>query len=200
MPGGEYLARAGAFLIELVCGLYLLAVMLRYMLQIVRADFFYPIGQILLTVTEPALRRMRRWKLSVGGVDWSPPLLLFLVQSAELLCLAWLYGGSFPKVVGLPFLVVAELLEMLIWIYIIVLLGHALISWIQPHTYSPVIMVLHRLSEPLLIPVRKRIPPRAGLDWSLLIVLALLNLTLILVVAPLHDWGNRLAGAARGIF
>ena len=66
MSGGGYLTNAGVFLIDVLFGLYIFAVMLRFLLQVVRADFYNPLCQAIVTVTNPALRPMRRYIPSIG--------------------------------------------------------------------------------------------------------------------------------------
>ncbi len=194
MSGGSYFTNAGVFLINLVFGLYLAAVMLRFLLQTIRADFYNPICQFLITVTNPALKPLRRWIPGYRGIDWPSILLMILLQLLEVCLVALLISGHIPSPISMPVIIASKLLGLLIWVYIIIIIIQAVISWIQPGSYSPFTVLLYQLSDPLVRPVRRYIPVIGGIDWSPFIVLISLNLALILLVAPLQDWGRYLSG------
>ena len=122
MSGGSYLVNAGVFLINLVFGLYLAAVMLRFLLQTIRADFYNPICQFLITVTNPALKPLRRWIPGYMGIDWPSILLLILLQLLEICLIALLISGHIPSLISMPVIIASKLLGLLIWIYIIIII------------------------------------------------------------------------------
>lgn len=194
MSASPYLSNAGEFLISLVFNLYILAVMLRFLLQLVRADFYNPVSQFLIRITNPVLRYFRRWIPGYKGIDWPSIILMLLLQAIELCLVALLKTGGIPQAGGLLLLSVSHLLQMAVWIYIVIIVFQAIMSWVNPGAYSPVTVLLYQLSDPFLRPLRRLVPPAGGLDWSPLIALILLNLLLILFIAPLQDYGNILAG------
>lgn len=194
-----YLVNAAVYLINIVFLLYILAVMLRFLLQLVRADFYNPVSQFLITVTNPVLRYLRRWIPGYKGIDWPSILLLIILKGIELCLLALLKTGTVPAVAGLLILIIAHLLKMMIWIYIIIIILQALISWINPGAYNPVTVLMYQLTDPLLRRLRRYIPPAGGLDWSPLVALIGLNLLLMILIAPLQDLGNVLGGYAMRI-
>ncbi len=200
MSGGNYLMNAGIYLINLLFGLYLLAVMLRFLLQTIRADFYNPICQFLVTVTNPALKPLRRWVPGYRGIDWPSILLMFLLQAIEICLVALLVSGQIPVAISFPVIIASKLLVLLIYIYIFVIIIQAIISWIQPGSYSPFTVLLYQLSDPLVKPIKRYIPVTGGIDWSPFIILILLNLALMLLARPLQDWGNYLSGFPRQIF
>jgi YggT family protein len=189
-----YFINATEYLISIVFMLYILAVMLRFLLQLVRADFYNPVSQFLITVTNPVLRYLRRWIPGYKGIDWPSILLLIVLKGIELCLLAILKTGSVPAIAGLLVLTIAHLLKMMIWIYIIVIILQALMSWINPGAYNPVTVLMYQLTDPLLRRLRRYIPPAGGLDWSPLVALIGLNLLLMILIAPLQDMGNVLGG------
>jgi len=193
VSGESYLANAGIYLINIVFFIFILAVMLRFLLQTIRADFYNPICQTLITLTNPALKPLRRWIPGYMGIDWPSIILMILLQTLEISLIALLVSGHLPPPISFPVIIVSKLLFMLIYVYIFVIIIQAIISWIQPGSYSPFTVLLYQLSEPLVSPVRRYIPAAGGIDWSLLIILILLNLALILLVAPLQDWGSYLS-------
>ena len=194
MSTGSYLTNAAVYLISFLFGLYIFAVMLRFLLQLVRADFYNPISQFLIAVTNPCLRQLRRWVPGFLGIDWPSIILMIVLQGMEICLIVLVRGGGLPALAGLPVLIVAHLLEFCIWTYLGVIIVQILISWINPGADSPVIVLMYQLTNPLLRPLRRRLPPTGGLDWSPLVAIVLLNLLLLLVVAPLLDLGNLLSG------
>jgi len=198
MAAGNYLSNAGEYLISLIFTLYILAVLLRLLLQFIRADFYNPISQFLVTVTNPVLRPLRRWIPGYGGVDLPSILLLVVLQGTELCLIALLKTGAIPAISGLLVLIVAHLLKMIIYIYVVMIIIQAISSWINPGAYSPITILMYQLSEPLVRPIRRVIPPAGGIDWSPLIALIALQLALILITAPLQDLGNGLLATTSG--
>jgi YggT family protein len=194
MSSSSYLVNAGIFLVNMVFGLYLAAVMLRFLLQTIRADFYNPICQFLITVTNPALKPLRRWVPGYIGIDWPSILLMILLQLLEICLVALLISGHIPSPISIPVIIASKLLGLLIWVYIIIIIIQAVISWIQPGSYSPFTVLLYQLSDPLVRPIRRYIPATGGIDWSPCVILILLNLALMLLVAPLYDWGRYLSG------
>ena len=200
MDGGNYLMNAGTYLINLLFRLCLVAVMLRFLLQTIRADFYNPICQFLITVTNPALKPLRRWIPGYLGIDWPSILLMLLLQTAEICITALLLSRQIPAIISFPVIIATKLLVLLIYIYIIVIITQAIVSWFRQGSHSAFTVLLYQLSEPLVRPIRRYIPTAGGMDWSPFIVLVLLNLALILLVAPLQDWGSYLSETPRRIF
>ncbi|MBI4005966.1 MAG: YggT family protein [Gammaproteobacteria bacterium] len=194
MNASPYLTNAGVYMISVLFGLYILAVMLRFLLQYVRADFYNPVSQFLVTVTNPALRPLRRWIPGFGGIDWPSIVLLIVLQGVELCLIALFKTGGIPAITGLLVLVTAHLLKLIVWIYFVVIIVQVIISWIKPGAYSPFTVLMYQLTNPVIGPVRRIIPPAGGIDWSPLIILIGLNLVLMLLIAPLQDFGNILSG------
>jgi len=194
MAPGTYLTHAGEYLITLLFTLYMLAVILRFLLQYVRADFYNPISQLLVKVTNPLLRPLRRWIPGYAGIDWPSVLLLITLQTIELCLVALLKTHGLPMFPGLIILVFAHLLKLTVYLFLIVIIIQAISSWINPGAYSPITVLMYQLTTPLIRPIQKFIPPAGGMDWSPFVALIILQLILILFIAPLQDYGNLMAG------
>jgi YggT family protein len=188
-----YISNAAVYLIDTVFSLYVLMVLLRFMLQLVRADFYNPICQFLVKATNPPLRPLRRIIPGLWGIDLASVILLIALQMVGL-WLANLAGGRAIAVEGLFVLSLAELLQLALNTWLITILLQVVLSWIHPGTYNPLTSVLYSLNEPLLHPARRLLPAIAGMDFSPIVVFFLIQLTKILIVAPLRDAGLRLAG------
>lgn len=188
----QYLAASAVFLINTVFGLYLFAVMLRLLLQWARADFYNPISQFLVKVTNPPLRPLRRIIPGWGGIDLASIFLLIVLQMLEIFLANMVLGRAMP-LSGLFVTSVAELLNLLLNIFLIAILVQVVMSWISPNTHNPATVLLHRLTELVLAPARRIIPPISGIDLSPLVVLVVFQLIKFLLIAPLVDLGHRMA-------
>lgn len=191
--GGSYLTDALLFLANTIFSIYILLVVLRFLLQAVRADSRNPISQFLLQATGPPLRLLRRFIPGFAGVDWSCIILMLLLQAIKLSITGLLAFGAFFALPGLLLLSSAELLRLIIYIFMFVIFIQIVLSWINPGSYSPVTVLLYQLSEPLLKPARRILPATHGIDFSPILVFVVLQLSLMLLVRPLADLGRALA-------
>jgi len=190
--GGSYAGNAGVFLVQTLFGLYMGAVLLRFLLAVVRADFYNPISQFLVKVTNPPLVPLRRVIPSLGGIDIASLLLLLILQILELLAVGLISGVSFQPV-GLVILAVAELLSLLFQIYFFTILIQVVLSWVSPGGHNPAVTLLYSLNEPILGRARRILPPIHGFDLSPIVAMIIIQLLTILLVAPIRDLGRGLA-------
>ncbi len=183
-----YAANAGTFLIETLVGLVLLVVMLRLLLQMIRADFHNPVSQFIVKVTNPMLIPLRRIIPGVAGIDMASVVLLFAIQYLELFLIAAMNGVSFFPL-GMAVITVAKLIGLVITVFTFSILIQVVISWVNPGVYNPVVGMLYQLNEPVLGRARKLIPPIHGFDLSPIVAMIALQLISMLVVAPISDFG-----------
>ncbi len=157
------------FVLDALLTLLVIAFLLRLVLPLVRADLRNPLGQAVLRVTNPLVMPLRRLLGSASRVDLASVAALRLVQLASPALLR-VVSGAGPA--GAPLLAAAarDLLQTLLQFYFVVVLLYALMSWVAPAGGSAA-QLLSRLSEPLLRPVRRFVPPLGGLDLSALLVL-----------------------------
>ena len=187
-----YFGNAAVFLIQTAFGLYILAVLLRFLLQWVHADFYNPVSQFLVKMTTPLLRPLRRVIPGFAGIDVASVVLMLVLQIIELALVALLLNQPM-SVSGLLVLAVAALLALRIKVFFFSILIQVILSWVRPGDHSPVSLLLYQLNEPLLAPARRIIPTFSGLDLSPILVLVLLQLSLMIIVAPLQDFGGMLS-------
>lgn len=190
MPG-PYFSDAATFLISTLFGIYILAVMLRFLLAWVRADFYNPLSQFLVKVTSPTLRPLRRWIPGVGGIDLAAVALMLGLKLIEL-WLVYRVAGYSPGLGGLSVLAVANLLSLAFYVFLIAILIQVVLSWVAPGTYNPAVSLIYSLTEPILRPIRRLLPPMGGLDLSPLVALIALQLVSMLLIAPIRDIGRSL--------
>ncbi len=179
MSGG-YFSNAGQFLVGVIFGFYILTVMLRFLLQAARADFYNPLSQFLVKLTNPPLRPLRRLIPGIAGLDMAAVVLMLALQVIELLLLAWIGGASMHPWV-LFVVALTELLKLLLYVYLIAIIIQVIVSWIAPHGHNPVLSLINQLTAPVMRPLQRRIPPISGLDLSPLVVLIILNLLIMAI-------------------
>lgn len=187
-----YGTNAIIFLIETIFGLYILAVMLRVLLQVVRADFYNPVSQFLVKVTNPPLIPLRRIIPGFGGIDFPAIVLMLIIQLVEVLLIVLVQSVS-PAFSGLVILAIAKLLFLLSNVFLFAILIQVVISWVNPGAYNPVVSLLYSLNEPLLSRARRILPPISGFDLSPIIVLIFLQLIKMLLIQPIYDVGEGIA-------
>ena len=189
------LAQALEFLFGTVLGLFTLALLLRFYLQLTAAPFHNPFCQAVVALTNFAVRPLRRVLPAWGWLDSASLLLALLSQLLLQLTVLWL--RDFPLLVAdapvLPALLglaALSLVRLSIYIFMYGVLLQAILSWINPHT--PLAPVLDSLTRPLLRPLRRRMPLLGGIDLSPLVVFIAAELMLMLLVMPLEMQLSRL--------
>lgn len=187
--GNSYMTNASVYLIEALFGIYMMLILLRFLLQTVRADFHNPVSQFLVKATNPPLRPLRRVIPGIAGFDLAAIVLLLALQSLEI-WLIHLASGFSVNFSGVLVLAVAKLIGLLLNVYLITILAQVILSWIGPHTYNPVVSLLYSLNEPIMRPARRILRPISGIDLSPIIVLIAIQLLKILLVAPITDFGR----------
>jgi YggT family protein len=168
-------------LIQTLCQLFLLALIMRVLLQLARADSYNPISQFLIKVTQPLLKPIRRFIPSIGKVDTATIIAILLIQMLTTAALVALQGYSIPNPLDLLIWAVLGTLGMLINIYFIAILASIIISWVAPGSYNPLILLLHQLTEPVMAPFRKIVPAMGGLDLSPIFVFLTINVLQIML-------------------
>lgn len=185
------LTTAAVYVIQTLGSLYLLIVLLRFILQLVRADFYNPLSQFIVRATSPLLMPLRRIIPGFGGVDLASLVLAILVQLALMVVTLLLMGygvGGF-------------LLQLLIWsvigvtalflrIFFFALIISVILSWVAPGSHNPAAQLVNQLCEPLLMPIRRFLPSLGGLDISPIFAFIALNLIDMLVIRNLAAMTN----------
>jgi YggT family protein len=178
----SFFVQAGVLIVQVVFGLYILAVLLRFLFQLVRADFSNPVSQFVVALTNPVLRPLRRIIPGLFGIDVASLLLLLMLKVIELYLVTTLLGAA-PALGGIVVVALAELVVLTLHVFMIAIIVRAIISWFLPYGgyNNPVMGLLIRLTNPLLRPAQRLIPTIGGLDLSPIAVLVVLQLAVLLV-------------------
>jgi YggT family protein len=183
------------FLLNIVFGLLVYAVLLRFLMQVMRAPFRNPLGQAVAALTDWAVKPVRRILPGYRGYDWASLLLAWLFQVLWLAAMIALGTGIVSGAIAglVTVLALVEPIKAALWIAIVAVFVQAVLSWVAPD--GPIAGVLNALTFPLLRPIRRLIPPLGGvLDLSPLIVIVLAQLVLIVPVAWLEQQVAQLFG------
>lgn len=166
------------FLLEVVSGLIAGACLLRLYMQAQRIPFNNPVGQLVFALSDWIVMPLRKIIPNRSQYDLSSLVAAGLVMLVQYVLL-WLLLGANGNPGLVPVLALFGLLRMVLTGLIGILIVYAILSWVQPH--SLIAGILHRLSEPLLRPLRKLIPLIGGVDLSALVAIIALQVLLMVL-------------------
>jgi len=163
------------YLVYVFFGLYLLAMLRRFLFLLVRADLYTPISQKLVKMTNPLVIPVRKILPGYGGLDLASLLLALVLQMLMIALLVLLQTGALLAPVPLLLASGLGIAAYLVKIYFFALLAMIILSWIAPGGNNPALYLLHQITEPVMAPFRKILPPMGGLDLSPILVFVLIN-------------------------
>ena len=171
---------AVAQIFNTIAGLYLLFVVARFLLQLAKADFYNPISQAVFKITDPMVKVFRSFIPGYRGIDFSSLILAFFVQVAAISLTILLYGGSLPSISFIVTWSFVGVLNFIILFYYYALIASIVMSFVMmfsgnmnPH---PILTLVWQITEPIMSPVRKVIPPMGGLDFSPIFIFLVIGL------------------------
>jgi YggT family protein len=166
--------------------------LLRMLAEAVRADFYNPICQFLYRTTNPVLTPLKRVIPNFRRINIAALLLAWIAEVVKNLLLYAMIGLS-GAVPGLLLLGLADLLDFLAVLYLLMIFAWALLSFVTLDARHPLTPLLGRLVEPALRPLRRLLPAPGGLDLSPAVAILAILLLRVLIVGPLLDLGHRLS-------
>lgn len=184
----SYFQNAGALIVQVVFGLLLLIVVLRVLLQLVRANFYNPICQGLYRATNPVLMPLQKVVPSWRNLNLAGVALAYVIALLWMLALLAVLGRPIG-VVGLLVVAFAKLLDFTLSVFIWSIVIRAILSFVSADYEHPVVPPLMKLTDPILQPFRRIIPAIGGFDFSPLVAILVLYLAQALVAKPLLDFG-----------
>ena len=177
------MGQAGSALAQIfntIAGLYLLFVVARFLLQLAKADFYNPLSQAVFKATDPLVRVLRSFVPGYKGVDFSSLILAFIVQFLAISVTILLYGGDIPSVGFIITWSFIGVLNFIILFYYYALIASIVMSFVMmfsgnmnPH---PILLLVWQITEPIMAPFRKVIPPMGGLDFSPIFIFLIIGL------------------------
>ncbi|MBT8049065.1 MAG: YggT family protein [Xanthomonadales bacterium] len=173
-------SNAFSYLIGTLLDLYIAAVLFRLLLQWVRADFYNPVCQFLVKVTNPAIVPLRRVIPSIKKLDTASVVLILALEFFSV----WIASRIGSSPLGLEQIVIfsiKKLFATLLMTYFFLIIAAVIISWVGARMRHPVIPLVYQLTEPVLAPFRKIIPPIAGIDLTPLFALITIRFLLLLI-------------------
>jgi YggT family protein len=190
--GSSYLTDPIIFIIDNVLSLYILAVLVRFLLQWTGADFYNPISQFIVKVTHPPLRLLRRFVPSIGKIDTSALVLIFALQMLADFSILLLKSGII-SIGALTVVAISQLLSLLMNVFVFAIFARAVLSWVNPGSFSAAEAILTSLTEPLFVVCRRILPDFGGIDLSPLALLFFLQLAKMIILPPLQELASLLA-------
>jgi YggT family protein len=174
--------QAGLFLVYVVFGFYILTLLLRFLFQLVRADFYNPFAQFVVALTNPPLKPLRRLIPGLFGIDLASVLLLIVLQIIELFLVGWI-SGRIPPFTLLFAQALIELVKLTLHVFLFAIIIRAVMSWFSPYGLraNPVGALLTDLTEPVMRPARRLIPTVSGIDLSPIVAIVVLQLLVMLL-------------------
>jgi YggT family protein len=162
------------FLIEAIFNLYLMVILLRFLMQLFRVDFYNPLSQFIVKATNPVLIPLRKVIPGLGGIDIASLVFAYLVVLLKVIILFSLIYPNMPTVPKLLMIGLIQLVEQCFSIIFYLVLIRVILSWVNPTFNNPMVAVIYQLTEPLMAPARRLLPSMGGLDLSpILLLLAL---------------------------
>ncbi len=171
-----------SLLLGTACSFYIGLLWVRFLLQLVHADFYNPISQFVVKATSPVLNPLRQILPKNQHWDFAALIVIILLQLLSMTLLTLVNGqGTLPPLL-LVFSAVFQLMLMATEFYFWLLLIGVVLSWISPG-HSPFSALINQLAEPVLAPLRRVLPPMGGLDLSPIMAFLAIQVIQILLKA-----------------
>lgn len=188
-----HLANAGVLIVQAVFGLLTGLFFFRLLMQGLRVDFRNPLSQFVYKLTNPVLMPIQKALPVVRGWNLAALLVTFLLTLLETWLLYRLAGLGLP-IPALLVISLALLIQFAATVVLWMIILRAILSFVSPDPYNPMVQMLYRLSDPILKPFQKLIPPIGGLDLSPVFAVLALQLVRVLIAAPLIEVGVAMTG------
>lgn len=183
MDGSTPLANGGLFLVQFIIGLVIFALMLRFLLRATHADWRHPIVGFTAKVTNPICFPVNKVLPAKGRWDFAALITATIIQTLFVLFIGWMTEREF----GIAFITLAsitevlnQLLDMMFWLIII----QVILSWVSPQ-YNPNTAIFNQITDPILAPFRRLIPPIGGMDLSPIFAILAIKLAQIVIIGSI---------------
>ncbi len=167
--------------------LVMLALLLRFLLQANRADFYNPVSQALVKMTAPVLNPLRRLIPAWRNFDLATLLVALLFGTLASALMIFSAGYVLPGIGTLLSWAFLGILSYILKIYFWGLLISVIISWVAPYSGNPALLLIQQILDPLQRLFRKVIPPMGGLDLSPIFIFLGIQVVEIMLVGTLRQ-------------
>jgi YggT family protein len=174
------MTQALIFVLKTLTHLYLLLLLLRFWLPVLRADFRNPVAQGILRITSPLVIPLRRFVPAIGRVDTATVLVAFTIEYLLILLLLTLSRIT-PEFLPIAITAIMDLAVLSLNMFFFVILIKIIMSWVAPNNYNPVTAMLTTISEPVLRPFRRMLPPIGGIDISPIFAIVIIQAGIIIL-------------------
>ncbi|MGP9638979.1 YggT family protein [Halomonas sp. AOP42-A1-14] len=183
---GNELGSAGLMLVNTLINIYLFLLMLRFLLQASRADYYNPLSQSVVKITQPVVGLFQGFLGPVAGrFDLATLAAGFALKVVSIIAIFMVIGIGMPPIPGLLIAGVAALANAILKIYFFAMIVMIILSWVAPNASHPGALLVMQLVEPIMAPVRKVIPALGMIDLSPIVVFIAINLIDGLVVGSM---------------
>ncbi|MBD8473844.1 YggT family protein [Pseudomonas sp. CFBP 8770] len=173
---------AAIYVVQTLGSLYLLIMLLRFVLQLVRADFYNPLCQFIVRATQPLLKPVRRIIPSLFGLDMSSLLLAIVIQMIIMALTLLLAYGTTGNPLQLLVWSIIGVTALFLKIFFFAMIISVILSWVAPQSHNPGAELVNQICEPALAPFRRILPNLGGLDISPILAFMVLKLLDMLVI------------------
>ncbi|MFO7762654.1 MAG: YggT family protein [Wenzhouxiangellaceae bacterium] len=177
---GGSVGNAFGFLVETLFSLYIAALMLRVLLEAVGADYYNPVSQVLITVTQPLVGPLARIIPRMGRFNSAAVVLLVILQTISVVLVMAISGFAADPLQALV-IALFRLVRMLLVMYMVLIIAEVILSWVGGGMRHPIIPLIYQLTRPVLQPIRRVIPSIGGLDLSPLVAIIAIQFLMILI-------------------
>lgn len=180
-------------IVDIAGKVYIALILLRFLLQMARADFYNPISQFIVKVTHPLLKPLRKIIPSVGRQDFASIVLAYLVQLVVLFIKILLIIMATPIALQIPYaqiplLALVELISLVFYILYLLFIGSVILSWIAPDSRAPAAMLINQVCNFILAPLRRIIPPIGIFDITPMVAFLILILINSFIIRALYSY------------
>jgi YggT family protein len=173
--------QAGIYLIQTFFGLYTIVLMLRFLMQVSRVDYYNPLSQGIVKITDPAIRPFRKVFPTVYGIDFATLAVALLVQLVAVMLIMTLIGQPFFHPLYIAW-VMLGLFAIIFKIYFFALIISVIASFLAQGSAHPALTLVHQIIEPICAPARRILPPMGGMDFSIILVFVAIQLVNLLII------------------
>ena len=168
------------FLIDTAFNIYIFLLLTRFILQLVRADFYNPVSQFVVKATNPVLAPLRKVIPGAPQIDSAAIVMTIALIIIKVCVLHLLVRGGLPPAAPLLLFSIQQLAGLMLTYLFFAILIRIILSWVAPDPYNPFMAIMTQITEPVMAPARKLLPPIGGLDLSPILVLFLIQFLRVL--------------------